>query len=78
MKKTSPVKEHILVPAHVKLSQEEKKKVLEKYNILLQQLPSIKSTDPAILNIKTEKNDVIKVIRKSPTSGEHIFYRRVV
>lgn len=67
-----------MVPKHIKLSQEEKKKVLERYNISLQQMPTIKSTDPAILNIKTEKNDVVKIIRKSPTRGEYVFYRRVV
>ena len=66
------------MPKHVKLSKEEKKKILEEYNISLQQLPGIKSDDSAILNLKTEKDDIIKVIRESPTSGGYIFYRRVI
>jgi len=78
MKKPTSIKEHILVPKHLKLSKEEKKKIFEEYNISLQQLPGIKSDDSAILNLKTEKDDIIKVIRESPTSGEYIFYRRVI
>ena len=39
---------HILQPKQKKLNQEEVKKLLEKYNISLSQLPKIKLTDPGL------------------------------
>jgi len=78
MKKTSIYNDHILVPKHLKLSENEKKKLLESMNISLRELPVIKANDPAIIELKVERNDIIKIIRKSPTAGESLFYRRVV
>ena len=72
------VSTHILVPKHVKLSEEEKKELLEEYNISLKQLPKITKSDPAIEHMETETGDVIKIIRKSPARGEINYYRVVI
>ncbi len=69
---------HSLVPKHIKLSEEEKKKFLEELNINLTQLPKIRKKDPAIKNLESKTGDVIKIIRNSPTNVESIFYRVVV
>jgi len=80
MKKKKPIfiKEHVLKPEHKKLSKKDKKKILEKYNIPITQLPAIKRTDAALLDMDVEKGDIIMITRNSPTAGKYIFYRRVV
>lgn len=77
-KKTYDVREHMLVPEHVKLNEKEKKELLEKYHISLKELPKIRKKDPSIAHLDAKEGDVIKIIRKSPTAGEAIFYRGVV
>ncbi|RMF56093.1 DNA-directed RNA polymerase subunit H [Candidatus Woesearchaeota archaeon] len=69
---------HILVPEHKKLSDKAKKDLLDKYNITLNELPRIHLSDRAISHLEPKVDDVIMIIRKSPTAGESIFYRRVV
>ena len=72
------VTKHVLVPKHTKLSEKERKEIFEKYAIDLENLPRIFKNDPAILHLDVKDGDVIKIIRKSPTAGETMFYRRVV
>ena len=69
---------HLLVPKHSKLKDKEKKELLEKYDINERNLPRILSKDPAIAHLSAESGDVIKIIRKSPTAGETVFYRVVI
>ena len=72
------ITKHILVPDHIKLSEDEKLKVLEKLNVKREQLPKIKSKDPAIQTLEANPGDIIKVKRKSPTNLETEYYRMVV
>ena len=51
---------------------------LEKYNITVFDLPSIKKNDPVISDLEVESGDIVKITRKSPTAGEAVFYRCVV
>ena len=69
---------HILVPKMKKLSEKDKKSLLEKYNISVNQLPSIRSTDAGIASLDVEVGDVIKIERDSPTAGTTVFYRGVI
>ncbi|MFH0936200.1 MAG: DNA-directed RNA polymerase subunit H [Candidatus Woesearchaeota archaeon] len=73
--KNYKIEDHILVPKHIKLNEEEIKKVLEFYNISIKQLPRISSKDVVIKNLNIKQGDVIKIIRKSDTAGESVFYR---
>ncbi len=75
---TSDVTKHVLVPKHTKLSQKDKQKVLEKYNISEAELPKISKKDPAISKLKVEAGDVIMIERPSTTAGKTVFYRVVV
>lgn len=77
MVKAVDIKKHILVPKHVKLSEKDKEKLLEKYNISTTQLPRILKNDSAIKDLKLKQGDVVKIIRKSPTAGDIEFYRGV-
>lgn len=54
---------HVLQPKHTKLKPEEVKKLLEKYNISLSQLPKIRVIDPALTEA-CFPGDVVKIERK--------------
>ena len=77
MKEEIPIHEHILVPKHVLLTQEEIQEVLLRYNINISQLPKISRKDPAIKHLDTKTGDIIKIIRMSTTAGKAEYYRMV-
>ncbi len=72
------VDKHTLTPKHVKVSDREKKQILELYHATLKDFPKIYRPDPAIVNLDVKAGDIIKIIRNSPTAGETAFYRVVV
>ncbi len=72
------VLDHVLVPKHRILSEEEKRSLLEKFNISEVQLPKILSTDPAVKALGAKPGDVIEIERPSPTAGKTLYYRLVV
>lgn len=72
------ITKHRLVPKHEVLSQEEAKEVLERYQIEPHQLPLLLSSDPVARVIGAKPGDIVKITRKSPTSGEIVIYRYVV
>ena len=78
MKKKFKTDKHILIPKHQKLSDAQKEKLLERYNISVKELPRILKTDAAILSLGAKPGDVIKITRESETAGEASFYRVVV
>ena len=78
MAKKIDVSKHALVPKHSKISEKEKKALVEKYFLILKELPKILAKDPAIEGIGMKDGDIVKIVRKSPTAGESVFYRRVV
>jgi DNA-directed RNA polymerase subunit H (RpoH/RPB5) len=71
------ITKHMFVPEHIKLSPAEKDEILNNYGISFKHLPRISISDPAIANLSVKKGDVIKIVRKSKTAGEIIFYRGV-
>ncbi|MGV8168759.1 MAG: DNA-directed RNA polymerase subunit H [Candidatus Nanoarchaeia archaeon] len=70
--------DHLLVPAHSKLSEKEAQELLKAHNITIKQLPKIYIDDPAIRHLDVKENDIIKIIRYSPTAGKTVFYRGVI
>lgn len=77
MQKQEPI-EHALIPKHKKISDKDKKDLLERYNITLNDLPTIFKSDPALIGFDVEVGDIIKIERQSPTAGKTQFYRGVV
>ena len=69
---------HEFVPLHEKISQKEVEELFEYHNITMKELPKIRVNDPAIRHLDAKENDVIKITRKSKTSGESVFYRGVI
>ena len=74
---TEEQKIHILVPKHEKISDKEKEELFAKYNISVKELPRISFADPALAGLNAQVGDVIKITRKSPTSGDTVYYRGV-
>lgn len=72
------VTKHVLVPKHTKVSEKDKKELFEKYAVELENLPRIFKSDPAIQHLDVKEGDIVKIVRKSATAGESVFYRRVV
>jgi len=70
--------EHALVPKHEILTSEERQQLLAQYKVQPYQLPQIEASDPAVKAIGAKPGDVLRIIRKSPTAGEHLAYRYVV
>jgi len=67
---------HVLEPKHIKLKDDEVKKLVSDLNISLTQLPKIKVTDP-VLPEGSSIGEVFKIERKNE-EGKTIIYYRVV
>ncbi|MBC5793127.1 MAG: DNA-directed RNA polymerase subunit H [Nanohaloarchaea archaeon] len=72
------VSDHEAVPQHRKLEEDEIEEVLEKYDADRSDLPNIERTDAALKQMDVEVDDVIEIVRESPTAGESVYYRVVV
>ncbi|HIH01146.1 TPA: DNA-directed RNA polymerase subunit H [Thermoplasmata archaeon] len=77
------VLEHELVPEHHLLPEKEVDKVLKQLNLTRDQLPKIRLSDPCILALDAisgpvEEGMIVKIVRRSPTSGMSVSYRLVV
>ncbi len=77
------VLEHELVPEHHLMPEKEVGKVLKKYGLTKDQLPKIRLPDPCILALDAisgpvEEGMVVRIVRRSATSGVSVCYRLVV
>ena len=68
--------DHVLVPPHRIIDNEEKKEVAKYYNIVNDsQWPEISRFDPVATAIGLKPGDVVEIIRSSPTSLTTKYYR---
>ncbi len=72
------VPNHVYVPKHEIMTKKEAEQVLKEYNCNATELPLIFVTDPAIIGLGVKPGDMIKITRKSGTSGISLYYRYVV
>ena len=72
------VLEHVMVPDHKIMSEDEVSALLSHYNITTEQLPKIFHDDPAVKIIGAKVDDVIRIVRMSHTAGRAEAYRLVI
>ena len=70
--------DHVYVPKHEIMTEDDASSVLEKFNCTPTQLPLIFVNDPAIVGLGVKPGDMIKITRKSGTAGVSLYYRYVV
>ena len=75
---TFNVLEHMMVPDHRIMEDEEIKALLSTYHLILEQLPKIYHDDPAVKAVKAKPGDVIRIVRESQTAGRAESYRLVI
>ena len=61
------ITQHILVPKHILLSEDEANQVLQQFNISALQLPVIQATDPMAKAIGAKAGAIVKIERTSQT-----------
>jgi len=69
---------HVLVPKHEVTPESELQELFQKFKITKQNLPWLKSTDPAVIALGAKVGDVVKVLRTSPVTGKETAYYRLV
>lgn len=70
------IMDHEFVPEHTIIPNEDKSKLLERFDIAsYSQLPIILKSDPVAKFIGMKRGDICKIIRPSETSGKYEMYR---
>jgi len=77
-KRKFKIMDHELVPKHEVVKPEEAVKILKELGVKPENLPWIRASDPVVKEIGAKPGDIVRIERKSPTTGKIIVYRFVV
>jgi DNA-directed RNA polymerase subunit H len=67
-----------MVPKHLILSDKEAESLLEQFKVTRDELPKIKISDPAIVNLKPKLGDIVRIEKESIFKDPINYYRVVV
>jgi DNA-directed RNA polymerase subunit H len=71
------VSDHILVPPHRILDEQEERKVLEKYGDK-KNFPKIRKDDAAIKDLSPQPGNIVEITRTLPNGTKYKYYRVVI
>ncbi|WP_405304998.1 DNA-directed RNA polymerase subunit H [Methanobrevibacter sp.] len=71
------IQEHMLVPTHEIMSEDEIADEFSDVEYDFKNLPKIKSEDPVVKAIGAKPGDVLRITRESQTAGVFVTYRIV-
>ncbi|WOK95529.1 DNA-directed RNA polymerase V subunit 5A-like [Canna indica] len=72
------ITKHALKPRHELLNEEEKQKLLKKYNVVESQLPRMLESDAVTRYYGYEKGQIVKVTYDGELTGSHVTYRCIM
>lgn len=72
------VLDHVLQPKFELLDKNERKQLLEEYNLNKKQLPRMLETDPVARYYNMKPGDIVRIIRQSITTCDAIYYRIII
>ena len=72
------IMDHDLIPKHIVLNEDEKKKYLEAYETNKKTMSKMNVTDPVARYYNMQVGDIVRIERPSITSGISIHYRIVI
>jgi DNA-directed RNA polymerase subunit H (RpoH/RPB5) len=71
------IMEHRYQPQFIQLTKDDMENVKNAWCATNEDIPKLKMSDPVAKYLGLKKNEIIKIIRYSPTSGEVIAYKIV-
>lgn len=71
------IQEHMLVPKHEIMTEDEIADEFSDVEYDFKDLPKIRLEDPVVKAINAKSGDVLRITRKSQTAGEFVTYRIV-
>ena len=72
------LQDHVLVPKHELLSEEEAEELLKALGVKKEDLPKIKANDPIVKEIGAKPGDIVRIIREDKVFGTSVYYRLVI
>lgn len=70
--------DHVYIPTHILLTEEEKETFFKEYNVTKNEMHKMLTTDPVCRYYNGQRNDIFKIIRTSTNNGYSINYRIVI
>ena len=70
--------DHMYIPKHILLTEEEKEIFYKEYNVSNDQMQKISIFDPVSIYYNAKKNDIFRIIRSSDITGTTFSYRLVI
>jgi len=71
------VPEHKAVPQHIIMDNKESEKLLQAFWLTRTDLPTIYASDPPLIWLGAREGNIVKILRRSQTSGTSVYYRQV-